>query len=102
MIGFQFDNRVVARVELARILSLQGFPDQARRTAQSAVDDARALNHGVSLCLALNEAACPVALATGDLAALESYVAMLLDSSAAHLLPICRPRAYRFHALLLA
>jgi tetratricopeptide (TPR) repeat protein len=92
---------VVARVALARILSLQGFPDQARRTAQSAVDDARALNHGVSLCLALNEAACPVALATGDLAALESYVAMLLDSSAAHALPIWRAGGDRFHAVLL-
>jgi predicted ATPase/DNA-binding winged helix-turn-helix (wHTH) protein len=101
LIGFQFDHRVVARVALARILSLQGFPDQARRTAQSAVDDARALNHGVSLCLALNEAACPVALATGDLAALESYVAMLLDSSAAHALPIWRAGGDRFHAVLL-
>jgi predicted ATPase/DNA-binding winged helix-turn-helix (wHTH) protein len=101
LIGFQFDQRVVARVALARILLLQGFPDQARRTAQRAVDDARALNHGVSLCLALNEAACPVALFTGDLAALESYVAMLLDSSAAHALPIWRAGGRRFHGVLL-
>ena len=88
LIRFQFDQRVVARGALARILWLQGFPDQARRTAQSTVDDARALDHAVSLCLALCEAACPVALFTGDLAAAESYVAMLLDSSAAHALPI--------------
>src|SRR6202011_3794049 len=69
VIRFIFDQRVMARVVLARILWLQGFPDQARRTAQRTVDDARALNHAASLCLALHEAACPVALFTGDLAA---------------------------------
>jgi predicted ATPase/DNA-binding winged helix-turn-helix (wHTH) protein len=101
LIRFQFDQRVVARVALARILWLQGFPDQARRTAQSTVDDARALDHAVSLCLALNKAACPVALFTGDLAAAGSYVAMLLDSSAAHALPIWRAEGHRFHGTLL-
>jgi predicted ATPase len=51
--------------------------------------------------LALNKAACPVSLFTGDLAAAESYVAMLLDSSAAHALPIWRAEAHRFHAAVL-
>jgi predicted ATPase/DNA-binding winged helix-turn-helix (wHTH) protein len=101
LVLFQFDQRVVARFALARILWLQGFPDQARRAAQSSVADARALNHGVSLCLALNKAACPIALFTGDLAAAESYVAMLLASSAAHALPIWQAEAHRFRATLL-
>ena len=101
LVLFQFDQRVVAHLALARILWLQGFPDQARRTAQSTVDDARALNHAVFLCLALNKAACPIALFTGDLAAAESYVAMLLDSSAAHALPIWQAEAHRFHGGLL-
>jgi predicted ATPase len=92
---------VVARVTLARILWLQGFPDQAGRAAQSAVHDARALDHAVSLCFALYEAACPVALFTGDLAAVESYVAMLLDCSAAHALPVWRAAGRRFHGTLL-
>src|ERR1700731_3910002 len=101
MVLFQFDQRVVARIALARILWLQGFPDEAWRTAQSTVDDARALDHAVSLRLALSKAACPVALFTGDLAAAESYVAMLLDSSAAHALPIWRAEGNRFHGTLL-
>jgi predicted ATPase len=101
VIRFLFDQQVMARVVLARILWLQGFPEQARRTAQSAVDAARALDHGASLCLALCQAACPVALVTGDLAAAESYVAMLLDSSAAHALPIWRAGGHRFHGVLL-
>jgi predicted ATPase len=101
LIRIQVDQRVVARGALARILWLQGFPDQARRTAQSTVDDARALDHDVSLCLALCEAACPVALFTGDLAAAESYVAMLLDRSAAHALPVWRAGGGRLHGALL-
>jgi predicted ATPase len=101
LVLFQFDHRVVARLGLARILWLQGFPDQARRAAQSTVDDARALNHAISLCLSLNKAACPIALFTGDLAATESYVGMLRDSSAAHALPIWRAEAHRFNATLL-
>src|SRR5205807_9538909 len=101
VIRFLFDQRVMARVVLARVLWLQGFPDQARRTAQSTVDDAGALNHTASLCLALHEAACPVALFAGDLAAAESYVAMLLGSSAAHALPIWRSWGHRFHGTLL-
>jgi predicted ATPase/DNA-binding winged helix-turn-helix (wHTH) protein len=101
LVLFQFDQRLVARLALARILWLQGFPDQARLTAQSTVDDGRALNHAVSLCLALDKAACPVALLTGDMAAAESYVAMLLDSSAAHALPIWQAEGNRFHGVLL-
>src|SRR5260370_29830947 len=101
VIRFLFDQRLMARVGLARVLWLQGFPDQARHTAQSTVDDARALNHSGSLCLALHEGACPVALFTGDLAAAEGYVAMLLDSSAAHALPIWRSWGHRFQGTLL-
>jgi predicted ATPase/DNA-binding winged helix-turn-helix (wHTH) protein len=101
VIRFIFDQRVMARVVLARILWLQGFPDQARCAAQSTVDEARALNHAASLCLALHEAACPVALFTGDLAAAESYVARLLDRSAAHALPIWQSCGHRVQGTLL-
>jgi predicted ATPase len=101
LIRIQVDQRVVARGALARILWLQGFPDQAKRTAQSTVDDARGLDHAVSLCFALCEVACPVALFTGDLAAAESYVVTLLDCSAAHALPIWPSWGHRFRGTLL-
>jgi predicted ATPase/DNA-binding winged helix-turn-helix (wHTH) protein len=97
----QLCQRVVARVALARVLWLQGFPEQAKHTAQNALDDARELDHMVSLCLALCEAACPVALFTGDLAAAEGYAAMLLESSAAHALSFWRAGGHSFHATLL-
>jgi predicted ATPase/DNA-binding winged helix-turn-helix (wHTH) protein len=85
IIRFQSDQRVMARIYLARILWLQGFPDQALRAAESSIEDARATNHAILLCYALSMAACPIALLVGDLAAAEHYVEMLLDHSARHL-----------------
>jgi predicted ATPase len=79
---FQFDQRVSAQCIRARVLWLQGFPDQAVGAAQSAIENARALDHAVSLCDALAQAACPVALLTGNLAAAEYFVGTLLEQSA--------------------
>jgi predicted ATPase/DNA-binding winged helix-turn-helix (wHTH) protein len=80
------DEWAQARTYLARILWLQGLPDQAMRTAESSVADARATNHAMSLCQALAVAACPIALWVGDQAAAEHYVEMLLDHSTRHAL----------------
>jgi len=88
IIRFQTDQRVTARVFLARILWVQGFPDQAMRAAHNSVEDARAANHAISLCYALAQAACPIAVLVGDLAAAEHYVGMLLDHSTRHGLPL--------------
>ena len=82
IIRFQLDQRVTALAHLARILWLQGFPEQAMRTAQSAVEDAQATDHALSICYALAAAACPVAFLVGDLIEAERYVAMLLERSA--------------------
>ena len=80
------DEWAQARTYLARILWLQGLPDQAMRTAESSVADARATNHAMSLCQALAVAGCPIALWAGDLAAADRYVEMLLDHSTRHVL----------------
>jgi predicted ATPase len=86
MIRFQIDLLVVARGFLARVLWLQGFPDQAMRAAERSIEDARATGHAVSLCFALARVASPIALAVGDLATAEHYVEMLLDQSTRHAL----------------
>jgi predicted ATPase/DNA-binding winged helix-turn-helix (wHTH) protein len=88
IVRFQLDLRVTARVFIARILWLQGFPDQAMRAAESSVEEARAANHVLSLCYALALAACPIALSVGDLTAAESYVGSLLDHSTRHALAV--------------
>jgi predicted ATPase len=77
-VRFLIDHRVAVRALLSRILWCQGFPDQATHTAQLAVEDAGARGHTLSLCHALSQAVCPVALYNGDLAAAESFVAILL------------------------
>jgi predicted ATPase len=84
IVRFRVDPWAAARAYLARILWLQGFPDQAIRAAESSIDDARATDHAISLCYALSLAACPIALFTGDLVAAAHYVRMLLDHSARH------------------
>jgi predicted ATPase/DNA-binding winged helix-turn-helix (wHTH) protein len=81
---YQFDQRIVASINLAEILWLQGFPDQAVRIAARNVDDAKALDHAISLTYVLAQSACPIALHTGDLAAAERFVAMLLDQPSRH------------------
>jgi predicted ATPase len=75
---------MAARVILAQMLWLQGFPDQATDAARSSVEEARATGHAISLCDALAQAACPIAMFIGDLPAAERAVAMLIDQSSVH------------------
>jgi predicted ATPase len=81
IISFPLDQRVMARSILARVMWLQGFPDQAMRTAETSIADAHAANHANSLCYALSQGACPIALWVGDLVAAEHCVEMLLDQA---------------------
>ena len=85
-IRLQLDPRVTARVHLARILWLQGFPNRAMREAEHSVNDARATEHAISFSYALHRAACPVALWNGDLAAAGHYADVLLDHAKRHAL----------------
>jgi predicted ATPase len=78
---------VAARTVLARVLWFQGFPDQAMRTAVSAVEEAGETNNALSLCYALAHAACPTMLWAEHLAIAEHYTLMLLDLSTRHALP---------------
>jgi hypothetical protein len=88
IIRFGTDLCVSARVFLARVLWLQGFADQAVRTAETSIEDAQATGHAMSLCYALALAACPIALWVGDLAAAARYTGMLIDHSRKHSLPL--------------
>src|SRR5262249_54474910 len=46
------------------------------------VDQARSIDHALTLCTALGQAACPIALLSGELAAAERFVTALLEHSA--------------------
>jgi predicted ATPase/DNA-binding winged helix-turn-helix (wHTH) protein len=88
IIRFQISGHVSARVILARVLWMQGFPDQAVRTAEMSIEEAKATGHAVSLCYALASAACPIALWVGNLSTAAHYTGMLVDSSRKHDLPL--------------
>jgi predicted ATPase len=82
------DQRVGALVMLARVLWLQGFPGQAMKTAQKSVDEAAAVGHTNSLCLALADGACVIAILNGDIDAAERYGAMLTELADNHALGV--------------
>ena len=79
---FFLDRDVTVQALLSRIYWLQGFSDQSTCAAQLAVDRALAIGHALSLCHALGQAMCPVALYTGDLVRAEDSVTMLLENAA--------------------
>ena len=98
---FLYDQTVVARAALARTLWMQGLPDQASQTAQGTVDDARDGGNPVTVCFAVAEAGCLVALFNGDMVTADRYVSVLLDRAEAHGFGIWRSWGNRFRGTLL-
>jgi predicted ATPase/DNA-binding winged helix-turn-helix (wHTH) protein len=99
-IRFQTDLLVTARVYLARVQWLRGYSDQAARTAERSIEEARESGHAISLCLALALAACPVALWREDLAAAANYTQELLKHSREHSLPLWGEFGARFQRVI--
>jgi predicted ATPase len=87
-VRFGLDQRVGALTHLARILWVQGFPDQALRTAQAGVTEAEIVDHANSLCLALADAAAPIAVLMGDLPGAAQFVELLIDLAERHALKL--------------
>jgi predicted ATPase/DNA-binding winged helix-turn-helix (wHTH) protein len=100
VIRFHTDLRISARVYLARVLWLQGFADQAVRTAEMSIGEAEATGHALSLCSALALAACPIALWVGNLTAAAHYTSMLLDHSSKHNLRLWNATGSRFRKIV--
>lgn len=101
VVRFQFDQRVVAQLTLSRILWVQGFADQAMRTVGRGIDDALAIQHALSLCNLLAQAACPLAIAVGDLAAADRYTAMLVHHATRHGADVWKMYGRCFRGMLL-
>ncbi|WP_431272135.1 hypothetical protein [Dankookia sp. P2] len=49
--------------------------------AQANVEEAQSLGRSLSMCMALGEAACPIAIMTGDFPAAENYLAALMEAA---------------------
>jgi predicted ATPase/DNA-binding winged helix-turn-helix (wHTH) protein len=76
---FHYDQRVLARARLARVLCLQGYVDRAREQAQISFEEAQATDAGFTLCWVLHHAVCPIALMTGDIDGADRAVATMGD-----------------------
>ena len=101
MIRFVFDQRATARCFLARILWLQGFPEQAAAAADDIVEGALRGADVLSICQVLVQAGCPVSLFVGDMDKLGRYVEALLDYSARNTLDFWRAWGRCFKGVLL-
>ena len=79
--------RLSARGTLSSMLWIQGFPDQAVRGARDTFDDISGntfLGTPSTLCTALSQDLCLVALWAGDIGTADRWTAILLDLSAKH------------------
>ncbi|MGE8186796.1 ATP-binding protein [Pseudomonas sp. NPDC086278] len=82
--GVQYDQSVASLTILARILWVQGQPEQAWRTARQALDIALQINHGTSICYTLALAGCLIAHYNGDAHTARDLVRLLLEQAQKH------------------
>jgi predicted ATPase/DNA-binding winged helix-turn-helix (wHTH) protein len=99
-IRFLYDERMLSRASLSHTLWFMGRIDEAKTAAQQALDDARELDHPVSICYALSEAVCTLALLTGDEAALTDAVAAMMVETRRHSISTWKARAQMWRGLV--
>jgi predicted ATPase/DNA-binding winged helix-turn-helix (wHTH) protein len=85
-VRFRFGQPMAARVILAQMLWLQGFPDQAMQAARISLEGTSVTGHAISLCDALAQAMCPIALLVGDYEVAERSIESLLERTQRHAL----------------
>lgn len=79
--GVQYDQQVAALSLLARILWLQGYPEQAWHRALQALDVARRIEHGTSLCYTLALSTWVIARYNGHHQASDELLELLLEQT---------------------
>ncbi|MCF4997434.1 AAA family ATPase [Pseudomonas syringae] len=82
--GVQYDQSVASLTVLARVLWMQGLPEQAWRTARQALDIAVQINHGTSICYTLALASCLIAHYNGDRENARALLKLLLEQAQRH------------------
>ncbi|TCU17008.1 ATP-binding protein [Rhizobium sullae] len=99
-VRFQFDQRVTARIILARTLWLLGDEGGALREVEETVRHATDIQHHLSLCNVLAEAACPLALMSGNDTLAAHYINLLREHTKALSLDVWHSYADCFEAEL--
>ncbi|WP_237371275.1 ATP-binding protein [Rhizobium sp. SL42] len=99
-IRFQFDQSVTARILLSRCKWFLGSEQEAKDDVVATLKYAESIGHYASMTNALAEAACPLALMSGDDQLAAHYIAMLRDHTKTTMLDVWRTYADCFEAEL--
>ena len=99
-IGVQYDQNVASLTVLARILWLQGFPEQAWRSANQALELALQINHGTSICYTLALAGVVIARYNGDESSAQALQALLLEQAHKHSVQLFQTWAGHYAGIL--
>ncbi len=97
---FHVDQQITAGYFRARILWLQGHVDQAIEGVARNIAEGIALGHALAFGSVLGQAACPIALFTGDLVAAHSHAAALLEHAGRYNLNLWKTWASCFEGLV--
>lgn len=90
---FLYDERMLSHASLALTLWFMGRVEEAKAAARQSLDDARELDHPVSLCYALSESVATLALMNGDEALLRDSVAAMRKETHRHSISTWRARS---------
>jgi predicted ATPase/DNA-binding winged helix-turn-helix (wHTH) protein len=99
---FQYDQRISMRITLARALWFTGSFERALLETKSLIEEASALEHRLTLCVALADAACPLTLMAGDLASAERYIGLLAEKTERQFLDVWKAYAECYAGELVA
>jgi len=98
---FQIDQAVASRSYLAKVLWVQGHPEQAVSGVDRALAEAVHAQHSLSICYCLGQSGCPIAFFNGDHALAERYVGLLLEHAVKCRLALWSTLGRGFQAMLL-
>jgi predicted ATPase/DNA-binding winged helix-turn-helix (wHTH) protein len=102
IVRVRFEMRVSTHYFQARILWLQGFPEQALRVVERNIEEGNAVGQALTFCSVLGQAACPIAFWAGNFDAVERYGAMLLDHTERNPIRLWQIWARCFNGLVIA
>jgi predicted ATPase/DNA-binding winged helix-turn-helix (wHTH) protein len=97
---FLYDERMLSHTSLSHALWFKGHVDQAKTAALQSLEDAREFDHPVSICYALSEAICTLAILIGDDLMLKEATDELAMQSRRHSIATWRARAEMWQGLI--
>jgi hypothetical protein len=101
IVRFQYDQRLLAEVALARVLWLQGMAAESLGLVHRLIEKAKLLNHGPTYANILAEAACPIALMAEDFPLAEQFISLLRTQTRVQSMDVWRTYADAFEGELL-